>query len=343
VATLDGATNIVPSFISAGGPVREARFVAASGAPGAPHDGGVHDLFTIRGRRDALGCALEQPDFAAELANCNVVFRVPTPVFGLGLVENTSDATLAANLEADRADKYALGVSGRLNVNANDGTVSRFGWKAQNKSLLLFAGEAYDVEQGVTNELFPNERATAPGCAPNPTPEDSTNFVTSSPGAMGAGAVQTSSDAVAFALFMRLSAPPASAAPSPEAQRGQELFGAVGCVHCHSPSLTTALSPFTGMSEVTYHPYSDFALHRMGAALADGVQQGLAEGDEFRTAPLWGIGQRLFFLHDGRTADLGEAIEAHASRGSEANAVVARFNSLSASEESDLLAFLRSL
>jgi CxxC motif-containing protein (DUF1111 family) len=95
--------------------------------------------------------------------------------------------------------------------------------------------------------------------------------------------------------------------------------------------------------------FSDLALHNMGPRLADGVSQGAAAGDEFRTAPLWGVGQRIFFLHDGRTNDLEEAIEAHASNGnsqfgaSEANRVIGNFNNLSERSKQDLLNFLRSL
>jgi CxxC motif-containing protein (DUF1111 family) len=81
----------------------------------------------------------------------------------------------------------------------------------------------------------------------------------------------------------------------------------------------------------------------MGTGLADGISQGNAGPDQFRTAPLWGIGQRLFFLHDGRTGDLGVAIEAHSSSGSEANTVLKNFNALSASQQQDVLNFLRSL
>jgi CxxC motif-containing protein (DUF1111 family) len=360
LATLDGATNTVPPFITPGGPVREARFIAASNANGAPLEGGVHGLFTIAGRTDAPGCTLAQPDFASQLANNNVIFRIPTPLFGLGLVENTPDATLQANLAASAAARAPLGIAGRFNTSGNDGTITRFGWKAQNKSLLVFVGEAYNVEQGVSNEGFPNERSAVPGCVLNSTPEDFT------PVAGGNG------DVVNFAIFVRLSAPPTPARPSLSAQNGQALFGQIGCSLCHSASLTTAASPFTGMSNVTYHPYSDFALHHMGGNLADGTSQGGAVADEFRTAPLWGLGQRLFFLHDGRTSDLGAAIEAHANGGqdqvttqtyeqfnangvwyqpftqaqtpgSEAQAVVANYNALSAQQQTDLLTFLRSL
>jgi CxxC motif-containing protein (DUF1111 family) len=94
---------------------------------------------------------------------------------------------------------------------------------------------------------------------------------------------------------------------------------------------------------VTFQPFSDFALHNMGSGLADGVSQGNANGFQFRSAPLWGVGQRAFFLHDGRTADIGVAIEQHASSGSEANEVIENFNLLSTSDQQALLNFLRSL
>ena len=97
------------------------------------------------------------------------------------------------------------------------------------------------------------------------------------------------------------------------------------------------------MSNVTYNPYSDFALHHMGTGLSDGIHQGGAGPDQFRTAPLWGLGQRLFFLHDGRTSDLIQAIHSHNSSGSEAVQVVRKFNALNASQVQDLLNFLRSL
>jgi CxxC motif-containing protein (DUF1111 family) len=191
------------------------------------------------------------------------------------------------------------------------------------------------------------------GCVFNPTPEDS-------------------EDVEQFALFMRLSAPPTPTTASVSELNGQALFMTVGCAYCHSPSLTTAQSIYTGMSNVTYHPYSDFAVHHMGSNLADGILQGGAGPDEFRTAPLWGLGKRLFFLHDGRTSDLLQAIEAHASPrfdcvisqsflrfeavndlfqpsqasfvcGSEANKVIDNFNGLTKNQKQDILNFLRSL
>src|SRR5579864_2308409 len=109
LATLDGATNTVPSFVTANGPVREARFVAVN--PNSLHsalDGGVHDLYTIQGRTDASGCTLAQPNFAQQLSLGNVIFRIPTPTFGLGLVENTPDATLVSNLNSTASARSAL-------------------------------------------------------------------------------------------------------------------------------------------------------------------------------------------------------------------------------------------
>src|SRR5262249_55283296 len=154
-----------------------------------------HGLYTIAGRTDAPGCSLAQPNFAQQLANHNVIFRIPTPTFGLGLVENTPDATLQANLASSAFAKALLGISGKLNTTGNDGSVTRFGWKAQNKSLMIFAGEAYNVEQGVSNENFPNERSAVPGCVFNATPEDHTG--------VGTG-VAVASDLTLFAAFMRL-------------------------------------------------------------------------------------------------------------------------------------------
>src|SRR5262249_25255664 len=159
----------------------------------------VHGLYTIAGRVDAPGCMLDQTNFVQELANNNVIFRIPTPTFGLGLLENVPDLALRANLRSNDEMKDGLGIHGRFNVAGNDGTITRFGWKAQNKSLLIFASEAYNVEQGVTNEGFPNERSAVAGCVFNATPEDSTNIVNPDNGGSAGTASQMSSDVVNFA------------------------------------------------------------------------------------------------------------------------------------------------
>ena len=287
------------------------------------------------------GCSISQPDFATNLANNNVIFRVPTPTFGGGLLEAIPDTTIRTNLSANASAKAALGISGHVNTNGNDGTVTRFGWKAQNKSLDLFTGEAYNVEMGVTNEIFQNEREEDPQCATNGIPESQINFDSNQP-------QKAMSDVVAFSLFMRFLAPPAPVASygsvtATSITNGAAQFNSVGCALCHTPSLQTGPASVAALNQQTVNLFSDLAVHHMGAALADGVTQGTAGPDEFRTAPLWGIGQRLFFLHDGRTGDLMQAIQAHASSGSEASAVVSAFNALSVSDRQDILNFLRSL
>ncbi len=341
-ATLGGAQNTVPPFITLHGPVREARFIAN---PDGTADGGVHDLFVIAGRTDAPGCAIAQPNFAQAIRQRNIVFRIPTPVFGLGLVENTPDVNLENDAAALSGRRRASGISGNFNRSGNDGTITRFGWKAQNKSLLMFSGEAYNVELGVTNELFPNEREDDPGCRYNRQPEDATNLADS--GISNSPASDYASDIVNFAAFMRMSAGPKPGLPSgvsaASVARGQQAFGNIGCDLCHISRHTTAQSSFADQSSVTYAPFSDFELHDMGVGLQDQVSQGQATGNQFRSAPLWGVGQRIFFLHDGRTNDLLEAIRAHSSAGSEANTVIGNFNALPAWSQQDVLNFLRSL
>jgi CxxC motif-containing protein (DUF1111 family) len=360
IAALNGAKNAIPWFIAPAGPVREARFKKSSGGV---KDGGVHDLFVVTGRSDAPGCNLAQPDFqpagdpvTGQKGNPNIIFRIPTPTFGAGLIESIPDSVILANMNANATEKTALRIhghanahlSGNVNSSANDGTITRFGWKAQNKSLLMFAGEAYNVEMGVSNQLFPQERDETTGCVFNATPEDTVNFTTK-------GATPSNpavlSDIEAFADFMRLLAPPTPAPATPESEKGRAGFAKVGCSHCHTPSLTTGAKiasgsstvPSVALSSQTVNLYSDLLVHHMGKGLADGITQGGAGPDEFRSAPLWGVGQRVFFLHDGRTANLVEAIRAHKSSGSEANMVIDRFNRLSTQEQQEIIDFLRSL
>jgi CxxC motif-containing protein (DUF1111 family) len=345
VAHKAGATNQIPSFITANGPIREARFkLHPDGTP----DGGVQALFTITGRSDAPGCFLHQPDFRTAVALRNVAFRIPTPVFGLGLIEAIDDDAILANLQTNAASKQAMGIrgrpnmTGRPNTSGNDGTVTRFGWKAQNKSLEIFSGEAYNVEQGITNDLFPQEREETRGCRFNPTPESSTHYEATDP-------KDVPSDFVQFATFMRMLAAPTPAPDNPSIVRGRNLFSDTGCALCHTPSLHTGRSTMPALQNKEVKLFSDLVLHNMGSELADGINQGGAAGDEFRTAPLWGVGKRIFFLHDGRTKDLLEAIQAHASPGagpfgpSEANQVIAKFNGLTEIDKQSILNFLRSL
>jgi CxxC motif-containing protein (DUF1111 family) len=259
-----------------------------------------------------------------------------------------SDASLKSELGIYGRPNSHL--SGNVNRSANDGTITRFGWKAQNKSLLMFAAEAYNVEMGISNQLFPQERDETPGCLFNATPEDALNF-TPAPPTTGNSNTAVISDIEAFANFMRMLAPPAPAPATASSEKGRAAFAKIGCAHCHTPSFRTgamiasgsSTSPSAALSYQTANLFSDLLVHHMGKGLADGITQGGAGPDEFRTAPLWGVGQRVFFLHDGRTKNLVEAIRAHKSPGSEANKVVEHFNKLHAQEQQEILDFLRSL
>ena len=286
----------------------------------------------------------------------------------------------------------SLGVGGRFNRSGNDQSITRFGWKAQNPSLLMFAGEASNVEMGVTNELFPFER-DAPendgsNCTSNATPED---FTTPTSNTTQQIPNVVASDIEVLSFFMFGNIPPAQCdfgsglngnqpackALTDAAKDGAVQFNRAGCNLCHTPTLHTGPSNFVDLNNVSFSPFSDFAIHHMGAQLSDGVIQGGATGDEFRTAPLWGVGQRFFFMHDGRSTNLLDAIEQHFTPttqctsftsvgetfqlngqsitvtpsttqicGSEANAVIKRFfnqSILTCTQQEHVLEFLRSL
>jgi CxxC motif-containing protein (DUF1111 family) len=362
---VSGSTNAIPSFITAHGPTREARFPFFLNSNGTANtsspNGGVEDLYTVSGRGDAGSCSLTQPSFAAAAAANDIIFRVPTPVFGAGLVENIDESTLLANQVSQGGN--GLGISGAFNRNGNDGTIARFGWKAQNKSLDLFSGEAYNVEMGISNETFPQDRplpgeevqgtglpAACLNLSKNGYPEDATNFApTVSSSDQFAVNASIPSDVVAFSQFMRLLAPPVPSTTVPggaaSITHGSALFSSIGCAVCHTPAIksTQPSSITASLAGATVGAFSDFEIHHMGTGLNDNVSQGGAGGDQFRTAPLWGVGQRIFFLHDGRTSNIITAITDHASNGSEATEVVNNFEELSAASQQDLINFLRSL
>src|SRR5208282_4698077 len=120
VATLSGAKNVVAWFIIPNGPVREVRFKRN---PDGSNDGGVHDLFVITGRTDAPGCEILQPNFlpagnpaSGQGGNPNLTFRIPTPVFGAGLIEAIPDSQILANMQADATAKAEMGISGHPNA-----------------------------------------------------------------------------------------------------------------------------------------------------------------------------------------------------------------------------------
>jgi CxxC motif-containing protein (DUF1111 family) len=356
--------NTVPSFITATGPTREARFPFFFNNNGTVNtnapNGGVEDLYTVTGRSDAGTCnnstTLPQPSFATAVSENNIIYRIPTPTFGTGLIENLDDSTLLNNQLVNLNNN--LGISGSFNRNGNDGTITRFGWKAQNKSLHIFSGEAYNVEMGISNLLFPQDRplpgedqlltglpSTCLNLGGAGYPEDSNN-----PGSAGAAILD---DVSAFSDFMRLLAPPptggvvlnGSSVSSATISAGSGLFVSTGCSTCHNPTVgTTQPSNVTSsLNKVPVNAYSDIEIHHMGTGLTDNVSQGNAGGDQFRTAPLWGLGQRIFLLHDGRTTNLVTAIQDHASHGSEATFVEQQFFNLSTTQQQEILDFLRSL
>lgn len=347
----DGGDNVLPDFIERYGPIREAHLKYL---PNGDRDGHVYNVFVISGL-PGVGrrCRIEQPDFAYQADNDNLIFRIPTPLFGDGLIEAIPDNAILEDQMADGEWKEALGIHGRPNrirvprgtTNiGGDNTIARFGWKAQNKSLLAFAGEAYNIEMGISNELFQTERDETPACQLAATPNDVTH--------PSLRHLAILNDITVFAAYMRFLAPPPPSPDTPGGEssidNGRELFSRIGCALCHTPTLRTGEdATVQALRNQPVNLYSDLLLHHMGPALADDIVQGLAGPDEFRTAPLWGLGQRIFFLHDGRTSDLLEAIAAHqsgsASDASEANAVIRAFNRLDERQKQDLLNFLRSL
>jgi CxxC motif-containing protein (DUF1111 family) len=327
-------------IISASGPVREVRFTT---------DGGVHDLFTIAGLPGtpaACSAVLKQPNFAKASQDDVMRFRIPTPTFGLGLIEAIADETIEANSKGSKP----FGITGSVNRNGNDGTVTRFGWKAQNKSLVIFSGEAYNVEQGITNELFPDERgesgvADASACRSIvPAAQDYIQYEETQP-------QRVVDDINNFATFMRFLAPPVQVSSygnitASQIADGEKAFKKAGCDVCHIKSMTTGTHTAAALSGKVVKLFSDLLVHDVGTG--DGIQQGVATGEQFRTAPLWGVGQRLFFLHDGRANNIVDAINAH---GGEAARVIKNFNGasgdattdLNATERQNLVYFLRSL
>ena len=265
----------------------------------------------------------------------NVIARRKSlPLFGNGLVEAIPDAVLIA-LE-DPEDRNADGVSGRahrVHDKASDKIrIGRFGWKAQQATLLAFGAEAYRDEMGITNDLFPAEVCPGGECAKiaffNPVPglQDALNPNTGMRGIDN------------FENFMRLLGPPPRGPITEEAMEGERLFRAVGCTACHTPAFVTGESPVKALSAKRFFPFSDFLLHDVGTG--DGIVQGDARPEEIRTSPLWGARLRAPFLHDGRASTLRQAVELHSGESARSRE---QFEKLSDAEQAALLAFLHTL
>lgn len=280
------------------------------------------------GRRLAPRCALP-PDGEPVPAQANVVVRRrTTPLFGLGLVDATPEATFRA-----LAAQQPQAIRGRLarvtDLASGAPGMGKFGWKAQAPSLHQFAGLALSQELGITNPEFPSEQlplgdaSALAACDLVPELEE------------GAQGVQHLVD------FLQLLAPVAPLPLAPEARRGARLFTAIGCDGCHTRSLRSGPSATPALSEQSYAPYSDFLLHDMGG-LGDGIAEGDAGPHEMRTAPLWGGhlsgGTRL--LHDGRARSFAAAITAHDGQGAAARTA---FTKLAGADQKALVAFLAGL
>jgi CxxC motif-containing protein (DUF1111 family) len=247
--------------------------------------------------------------------------RIPTPLFGAGQVEAIPDEAIAALADPDDLDED--GVRGRVASIRDAATdalrVGRFGWKAQDATVVSAVARAYAHEMGVTNRLFPHELSvgiSADRLAECDTVKDPEDV----PDAAGRTAVDR------ITAFLRQLPPPEPRAPGAQGQEGERIFAVIGCATCHRPSVGAARA------------YSDFLLHDVGTG--DGIAQGDATGQEMRTAPLWGVGTRRPFLHDGRAPTLEAAINAHAGEAADSQR---RFTTLSDADRYAILDFLRSL
>lgn len=248
--------------------------------------------------------------------------RIPPPVFGLGLLEAVSDDTLLALADPD--DQDGDGISGRANVvwdaEHSAPRLGRFGWKANEPTLLQQAAHAYANDMGVTSPLAPETD----------------------------GSHEIGLDTVESAAFytQSLAVPARAALDDDHVLRGEELFAEIGCGACHVETLDTDAHEVAALAHQRIHPYTDLLLHDVGFDLADGRADFLASGTEWRTPPLWGIGlvhtvlPYAGLLHDGRARTLSEAILWH---GGEAESAKEGFRTMSATERAALLAFLESL
>jgi CxxC motif-containing protein (DUF1111 family) len=244
-----------------------------------------------------------------------VSLRNTTPLFGAGLIEAIPERTITDRKNGGRPNRV-------YNPDTKKTELGRFGWKAQVATLHQFAGDAYLNEMGITNPSFreenkPQGKPFPPGCDTVPEPEDDGTGVT------------------AFENFMKFLAPvPGGIGPVTV----PKVFSDTGCASCHVPTMNTGRNPVAALSNKDVNLYSDLLLHDIGTE--DGIEQGLAKGTEFRTAPLWGLSRRTRFMHDAKSNEIEDAILRH---GGQAQTAQENFKNLSATDRAALLAFLNSL
>ena len=271
--------------------------------------------------------------------------RLPPPVFGVGFIEAIPVTTILAN--RDSTDTDLDSISGRPNwVTAPDFVpptevgggpglqLGRFGRKANVSSLIQQVSEAYHQDMGVTSDFLPteNENPQAGGVAVGDDVAD--------PEIPALTVLET-------VVYVRFLSPPAQGERTDQVKRGEQLFEAAACASCHVPSMKTGPHAIAALNQVDVPLYSDLLLHDMGPGLADNRPDGSADGNEWKTAPLWGtriiedfLNGQVFFLHDGRATSIREAIQMH---GGEAQPSRNNFMNLSPQEQDDLIAFIKSL
>ena len=262
--------------------------------------------------------------------------RVAPVVVGMGLLEAIPEVVILA--AADPGDADGDGISGRVNMvwDERKGGVSlgRFGWKANQPSVEQQTAGAFLGDLGVTSGLFPEENCTTPQedcmAAPN--------------GGSPEIGVERLADVVMYT--QTLAVPAMRDIGDPQVQQGADLFVQAGCAVCHTPQYTTGPHEIEALSNQTIYPYTDLLLHDMGPELADGRPDFDADGQEWRTPPLWGIGLvetvngHTMLLHDGRARNLAEAILWHGGEGAASRDV---FKAFTKEEREALIRFLESL
>ncbi len=290
-------------------------------------------VFTLLNGYDAVGgkvSALEHPDL-------RISPRIGPPMIGLGLIEAIDAKDILAL--ADPEDKNGDGISGRPNM--INGKLGRFGWKANNETVRVQIAAAFSNDMGIRSSLFPNESISGTSLL--------TSLIDRLKEMWKPLDSELSDDALGALEFYTstLAVPRRRDIDSPKVMNGARKFETVGCTGCHSPQFktgNTAMSP--ALSGVVIYPFSDGLLHDMGEELADGRRDHDADGREWKTRPLWGIGKtqtinpHAGFLHDGRARTLEEAVLYH---GGEAAASRTRYANLTESDRNDVISFLRSL
>ena len=332
---------------SSGDPVLGVQ-LATKAAPGVEPEGTVNVRYEEKevGFDNLKTASLRKPQYEL-IANdhygkphAEIQFgpRIAQQLVGVGLLEAVTDKTILAN--ADPNDEDGDGISGKPNYIFNPESkkreLGRFGWKANEANLRTQTASAFLRDMGITSPIHPIEDFTEPQkekinltLIANPPDIDDSKFER-------------------VVTYLRTLAPPAQRnANDPSVKRGDILFNKIGCSKCHIPTLRTGSdAAIDELKNQPIKPYTDLLLHDMGEGLADGIQDSLASGSEWRTPPLWGIGLtktvngNTFFLHDGRARSIEEAILWHGGEGSESRK---NYSSLSLDDKDDLLNFINSL